>query len=198
LLSRSYEHQRRRPECPFFNIKPQEDHRADTEPVLPGEPPAAQEASVAPEDEESRAAIPEVKQSTPLPREVGSSSGTRGDAAAAISDADMKKTVGQYLRDKAAQALEEICVEGTARLEQFRKRVFSERGEIEAIITGQQKVARTGGGKQRDVHTSNSAAAERDGDEDAAVFGEELGPPPRMAAKSKARPKLPTFRSNGD
>ncbi|KAL9931523.1 hypothetical protein V8E36_009520, partial [Tilletia maclaganii] len=49
-----YEHQRRRPECPFFNIKPQEDRQAATEPVLSTESAAAQEASVAPEDEEPR------------------------------------------------------------------------------------------------------------------------------------------------
>ncbi|CAD6921607.1 unnamed protein product [Tilletia caries] len=134
-----------------------------------------------------------------------------------ISEADLVKTVGQYLREKTNEAAQEMRAQAEVKLANFRKRVFSMREEIEATLTGKRRVVRSKADVQAVVDRLSGAGggvgSSRDRDADADVFGPgpssglELGSDlaesssSRAAGvkkgkpKAKGRPKLPVFAS---
>ncbi|KAK0540729.1 hypothetical protein OC842_000297 [Tilletia horrida] len=247
-----YEHQRRRPECPFFNVRTLdgEAEAAEDGEKAKSEEPAARstsggrpvknsrkkrndrsqddsgESSVLPADDhdEQDAAIPapdeggasmlmQPKPEQPKLKAVSADAAHApqppGDndqqvviPSQAVSAEDRKKTVGEYLSDKANQALEEMRAQGQAKIEHLRKRFYSERAEIEALLTGQRKSAKvrsgaTAGGSQAKGDDGGAGSSRRshpddDEDNDGAVFGAESKALPKKG-KAKSRPKLPTF-----
>ncbi|KAE8222671.1 hypothetical protein CF319_g4165 [Tilletia indica] len=276
-----YEHQRRRPECPFFNVRP---HRTDggrtdeeeeeeikvVEPERSVRPRRAQakakvidqQEDVDGEEDEVEEVVEVVekkkKSSTPVKSKAKAKVKARAPSPVEIDDdeeedrddgpsrilpnnnhtelrksnqreevppekddeepilpplpttndlvteADLSKTVDQYLREKTNEALEEMRAQGEAKLQHLRKRVFSERKEIEAILNGKRKVVRrsAAAGEEEDVDDGGGRGVGSSRDRDGDVFGEmpgverkATGVEKKKGSKAKGRPKLPAFES---